>query len=401
MALQPLKCFCVVVLLFLSAHVAMNAADVFWDAAVSGDWDDPTKWTGGAVPVPGDDVFIDVAGTYTVTLDDSNRSINSLTVGAGSGTQTLFIHNRTLSLAAASEIGANGFLQMRSANLDGAGTIELKGLTSIMQTCSFDLETTNAAGAIFNVEGTTNGDSELRVEDVFENLGKMQHTVTGTFARTVRLRIQPNDLLINGTGATMNFTFGAQGGSRTVSVESNGELRNFGTINIAQPTTITNTNNADIDNRSTINVTGANLTINQSSGTDLFNSGTFNIGATRQISLTGGRLEHQTGTYSGDGLLFLSSVTINGNTTFEPMCEVTMRGGTVNTDTEISDLLTIINTATFNEPLENATGAIVCILGGTFGDAELRIESRMDNFGLLRLTNETSYVWTNGPAAHD
>src|SRR5262245_48828760 len=81
-----------------------SAADRFWANAAGGNWNTPGNWDTG-VPGPGDNAFITLSGTYTVTLDVS-PSINSLTLGASTGTQTLSAGgSRTLTLAAASTVG--------------------------------------------------------------------------------------------------------------------------------------------------------------------------------------------------------------------------------------------------------------------------------------------------------
>ena len=50
-----------------SGAVAAPALVISWASAVSGNWNDATKWTGGVVPGAADDAVISVAGTYTVT----------------------------------------------------------------------------------------------------------------------------------------------------------------------------------------------------------------------------------------------------------------------------------------------------------------------------------------------
>jgi hypothetical protein len=67
------------------------AANV-WKSAVSGSWNDATKWSLGHVPDATEDVSISVAGSYTVTLDATKASYyyaNSLKVGGNTGTQAL------------------------------------------------------------------------------------------------------------------------------------------------------------------------------------------------------------------------------------------------------------------------------------------------------------------------
>src|ERR1700726_1575008 len=105
-----------------------------WAAAVSDPWATPGDWTPSGVPTSSDDVCITVAGTYAVTLN-SAVSVNSLTLGGASGTQTLSVAGDTahgnagLSLGAASTVGANGVFELTSSDssayaLVAGGSIE-------------------------------------------------------------------------------------------------------------------------------------------------------------------------------------------------------------------------------------------------------------------------------------
>lgn len=375
-------------LLFLGSATAF-AADIFWDSAVDGDWDDASKWTGGVVPGASDNVFITVAGTYTVTLDDTDRSVNSVTVGAASGAQTLFVWNHTLSLAAASEIKTNGVLQMRSATLDGGGSIELNGLTRLFNNCDFELATVNSADARVDIEGSNVGDAELRVDTFFDNLGSIRLVNSdATFSRTARIRVRTGQVLQNGTGATIKALTGTNGGTRQIVQEGSCELRNFGSLDVAAGLTLTGGSGSEFDNRGTVNVTGANLTVSQNSNSDFVHSGAINIPAGRTLEFSSGRLVHEGGTYSNDGQLNLNFVTINGTADFDPEINTLLRSCTVNIPVVNTLLIDLKNTCTFNAAVENATGATFRILGSSVGDAELRLESRMDNFGVLRMFNE-------------
>ncbi len=53
-------------------------ADVAWINPDGGFWDDPANWDTGQVPLPGDDVFIGVAGDATITHRSGTTKINSL-----------------------------------------------------------------------------------------------------------------------------------------------------------------------------------------------------------------------------------------------------------------------------------------------------------------------------------
>jgi hypothetical protein len=84
----------------------------------TGLWSDASDWSTDSVPGLSDNVCITASGTYTVTLEDL-VSVNSLTIGGTSGTQTLEILAddvvaSQLTLSADSTISANGVLTMSS-----------------------------------------------------------------------------------------------------------------------------------------------------------------------------------------------------------------------------------------------------------------------------------------------
>src|SRR5436305_13652003 len=69
-----------------------------WKAAVSGDWDDATKWSMGHVPTSGEDAVIALPGSYSVThstgASDQLHSLTSsrpFTLSAGQLTVGSFI----------------------------------------------------------------------------------------------------------------------------------------------------------------------------------------------------------------------------------------------------------------------------------------------------------------------
>lgn len=80
-----------------------QADDVTWVNASGGDFGADDNWDTGLAPGPGDHAIITLDGTYTVTLD-ADATVQRLSLGAASGTQTLAIASRTLTLGGASAI---------------------------------------------------------------------------------------------------------------------------------------------------------------------------------------------------------------------------------------------------------------------------------------------------------
>jgi hypothetical protein len=104
--------------------VGATPRTIAWSAAVSGNWSDSTKWTGGVVPTAADDVVITMAGTYTITLD-TNPTVNSLTIGEASGSQTLTGVEKTLNINTATIVNAKGVIDLGGGvlNLNDASTL--------------------------------------------------------------------------------------------------------------------------------------------------------------------------------------------------------------------------------------------------------------------------------------
>src|SRR5262249_2289547 len=99
---------------------ALLATTIGWASDVSGDWDNPLMWTGGAVPGPGDDAvisFSDITVTHGGPASDTADSVSC----AGS----LDITNGSLSIDAASSVAGN--LTLDSASLSTAGTLTVNG----------------------------------------------------------------------------------------------------------------------------------------------------------------------------------------------------------------------------------------------------------------------------------
>ena len=104
-----------------------------WAAPVSGSWSDPTKWTGGIVPLPTDHVCIFGAATFTVTVAGPGTvEVASLRMGEHGGTHTQELAvvpgvTPTTTLLAHEEIdvGKHGLLTLGSP-AGGPGTVAVR-----------------------------------------------------------------------------------------------------------------------------------------------------------------------------------------------------------------------------------------------------------------------------------
>ncbi len=117
-----------------------------WLAAVSGDWNDPARWSPPEVPVDTAVVCVDVDGTYDILLnrdDDSTAvAIAGLELGPATGRATLILGGNSLVLSAASgiDIRANGELRLRASpnagiQLRSAGGIDNDGIIFAERSC--------------------------------------------------------------------------------------------------------------------------------------------------------------------------------------------------------------------------------------------------------------------------
>src|SRR5690606_3502271 len=77
-----------------------EAANINWASAVSGDWSDSTNWNPPQVPTGEDVALINLAGTYTVNVDQ-DAEVGRIVFGSATGAQTLRLDGTHLQLNAA------------------------------------------------------------------------------------------------------------------------------------------------------------------------------------------------------------------------------------------------------------------------------------------------------------
>ena len=211
----------------------LGAQDVFWNAALSGNWSEPGNWSTNTVPTALDRVFITQAGDYTVTLDIP-ATVQHLELGAldapATGRQILSTNNQTLAIGGAAKIQPQAELLVTvqsvlsfAGRLENLGTITWQGgaisaQDTLENSGAVDLETTadkfwqngfalknsgivrvadtfslqsgsgasllNAANGVFQIEGTLqwNGNPDPGSTTSLVNRGKITFSANGAQA---------------------------------------------------------------------------------------------------------------------------------------------------------------------------------------------------------------------------
>jgi len=119
-----------------------------WNNALGGNWSESTKWTPNGIPGAGDTAIISLNGTYTVTLTGGESAAN-LTIGGGTGTQTLSMGSNPLTVSGMMTIQSSGILQ------NGGGTLSVTGATDVFGFLSWGSGTISGAGALTIKSGGT------------------------------------------------------------------------------------------------------------------------------------------------------------------------------------------------------------------------------------------------------
>ncbi|HKF42754.1 MAG TPA: hypothetical protein VKG01_06630, partial [Thermoanaerobaculia bacterium] len=215
--------------------VTAAAGPIAWKNAVSGNWNTAGNWDPAQVPTSADDVSITLDGTYTVTIDAA-ASVNSLTLGGSTGTQTLSLPNNSLTLAAASSIGTHGSVTMSAGTLQGDGTLTVNGLFAWSGgTMSGTGTTTIAAGATLTISGSVLL-SRTIINNATTNWTAGQFAFNnGTFQNNASFNAPLSNNITNGGGtnafnnnASSTFTRDTATGILVVGIP----FTNAGTVNV-------------------------------------------------------------------------------------------------------------------------------------------------------------------------
>ncbi|HRN52393.1 MAG TPA: hypothetical protein PK788_02795, partial [Gemmatimonadaceae bacterium] len=302
-----------------SASFATVSAVNAWINAAGGTWSQAANWSLGRVPAATDSVVIALDGTYTVVLDTTFTG-SHLAVGATSGTQTLSLSSRTLTLSGTLSIADSGALSLTGATVAGSGSLTNAGHI-IARSSGIALSVANAgtlrafastsltgslattADSRIEVEGDGGaGISTLTVANGFTNFGVIElRSVTSAYDANI---VVSNGTLTNEASGSIRSVVGT-GGARGIGAA----LDNQGLVLIEQPTTLSGSAAAHLNGGSI--ALGANLTVSQSGiGASFTNTGSIVVGSGRTLAFSNGAMVLG-GTLDGDGLVAFNSVALS------------------------------------------------------------------------------------------
>lgn len=292
---------------------------IAWTNASGGLWSNPANWSLGRVPAATDSVVIALDGTYTVTMDVDFTG-SHLTLGAATGTQTLALSGRTLTLAGVLQTQAGGGLSANNSTVGGTGSLHNSGSVYLRDsnvalslandglavvnggvTVIGGLTTTTASVLRMLPDGST-GTSTLTVASGFNNLGLIELTASvGAYASALAVSA---GTLTNAASGVIRSDVGT-GGSRTL----HAAVTNLGVIDIDQPLTWNGVSVAQVNDGSI--TVDANLTISQTGTAPSFaNSGAITIAGAATLSVIGGAFTQTPTSIGGTGILAFTAVSL-------------------------------------------------------------------------------------------
>jgi len=290
-----------------------SGADLVWTNLAGGNWNLAANWSPNQVPAAADNAFITNSGTYVVA-SSANNTINSLTLGGESGTQTLSISGGTLTLTNTSTVGVNGILSLALGTLAGAGNLAVNG--NFIWTGGALSGTgvrTIASGGVLTISGSAT--KSLSGGATLINMAQ------ATWSQGL-ISVGLGAAISNAPGGTFDIT------SDVSYLDGGGAIttRNAGLWRKTGGSGLTTLNDA-FENSGTVEVQSGTLQL-IGGGTS---TGSFAILAGAVLDFGGGTHNLNSGAnVSGAGTLVVSANTVNLVGTFSGPGPVVLSGGTLN-----------------------------------------------------------------------
>jgi hypothetical protein len=251
-----------------ATFAVQTTSGLAWTNPAGGNWSVASNWSLGRVPETTDSVVIALPGTYTVVLDTTFTAA-FLDIGGATGTQTLTLTSRTLTVSGAMIVRNSGVFAPNNSTIAGPGAVINQG-TLILRTSTIGATSalinqgtvvvsgssavtgplTTAAGSTLRL-GETSGSATLTSAGSFTNNGLIELTSTGAaYAATLTVTA---GTLTNASGGTITTLVGT-GGTRRISavVDNQGSITvhpgpsSSGILNIVGSLTTSGTLNMEL-----------------------------------------------------------------------------------------------------------------------------------------------------------
>ncbi len=369
-----------------------SAATVSWLAAVDGNWNDGTKWSGGSPPGPTDDAQITVTGAaFTVTLDVS-PSVKSLQLGNTTGSQTLLASGQTLTVSDSVGVATTGRLALRSGssiagNLTNAGTVVANGSSNSV-TGTYK----SSAGSTLQVQcANVFANAQLTMANGFTNRGLIELSGTVNFFLGARLTVTNGTLTNAGTGTITSLESG--GGPRVIDAQ----LNNQGAINVSWPLDVPKANAAHLNSGSITldNTTNGVLTVTQSPSGSFTNQqgATYTLNSGTSLVFDNGTLHYDPVTTTDTGQVVVKNCTVVGVTLASTSAPFVLRAN--NTVDNINNAGTVIaqgNPNAVSGTYTSSAGSTLRIqCANVFANAQLTMANGFTNRGLIELSGTVNF----------
>ncbi|WP_372896812.1 hypothetical protein, partial [Stieleria sp.] len=378
-------------------------AQVDWDGGGDGSsWSDPLNWSSDQLPTAVDDVAISLPGDYSVVLSN-DVSLQSLTVGNPTGTQTLRLSSSTLDVTTGTfQIESGAAVVVTGASTIGGEVVNEGVIETIFQLGNQPANSssvaltgafTNSAGGVLrllpgmNAPSYSNQRANLTVDfqNGLTNAGTIELSEGASSSDDVgntTLRVSGGALNNQSTGVIESLVGGGVGtvGSRTIA----GAINNDGVIQVI----------------------GQNLTLNNGTVTS---AGDITVDAGRTLTMsTGSRFNPSTGQVLGEGVFELRSGAELGDGTFRgraylhdatvPANATLVNAGELIFPYQVGNIVSSSATRTIAGGFTNAVGGVLRLLPGmnapSYGNQRATLmvdfQSGLTNAGTIELSEGPS-----------
>ncbi len=418
-------------------------ANIQWADSVDGNWSDGTKWSTGTVPGSGDIAYINLDGTYTITMDQ-NVTLTALVLGAATGTQTLTGSSYDLTVNGTISNGENGVLDLISGDLLTSsghvlmndGTVRLTNgaiqhninnfrTVELQRTCSFTGEFLNDTTGTMTLTGTSSGTCYLTVDSGFVNRGTIELTSDWPPTTTTSQITVTDGSLENEPTGNINALLGAS--FNTASIRYiNAEMINQGTITGLSTAIRMWHDDADHSNTGTLYGQGGGVTVSGATNPSTFtNTGTITVDEGASFGCGTEICTFSSGTVANNGTISMQCDTIyitpkwtnNGRMTLGMSYlsltdtlfndgTVTLTGGSIHNSVFVNnDSLLFANGSVYSDLVNDGVvkaqisgnvrsgftsgvGSKVIAEGTTLNACQINFYSTMTNHGTIELTQE-------------